>query len=91
MTAALLSSLLSLSFVARFIERHAIRVRLCEVSPDFRFCQWGWHDGTPFFLVKLPSWSCEHDILRNKYGLARRYLMWTADQGWFTGFLWEAP
>lgn len=92
MGAALLASLLGLSIVRAFIERHAVRVECGELMPPFRFVQWGWieewrdYDVVPFFVVKLPSWSVEMCVARREWCLMQRGVVWTRKRGWYPTF-----
>lgn len=79
-----LTSMLGLSLIRQWIERRAVRVDLGEALPDYKAVSWGWCSGIPFFQVRLPSWSYELNIRRQRYELMQLVVAWSGVRGWFT-------
>jgi hypothetical protein len=55
---------LLVGLLGQWIERHGIRRLPWDPLPPFRLMIWGWTDGHPFLIVRLPSWEWERSISR---------------------------
>ena len=88
MAASILSALLSLSLVRRFIERYATHKKLGDDAPR-DWIAWGWYETgrnydfergyaetRPFFSLRLPGVYMERYDYARKWGWHRHYAVW---------------